>query len=69
MVRKARRIIVECKDVRTLKPNHVAETIRKYRYPYYADRYDMVVPRRTRVPSETREFCRGRKAKIRRVRL
>ena len=69
MARTARRIIVECKDVETLKPNHVTETIKKYKHPYYADRYDMIVPRRTKVPSETREFCRERKAKIRRVRF
>jgi hypothetical protein len=69
MKRKARRIIVECKNVETLRPNHIAETIRKYKHPYYPDSYDMIIPRRTRVPDETREFCKERKAKIRRVRL
>jgi len=69
MVAKARRIIVECKDVGILKAKHVAATLKKYRYPYYADRYDIFIPRRTSVPSETREYAQGRNVKIRRVRF
>jgi hypothetical protein len=66
---KARRIIVECKDVETLRPQHLTETLRKYQHPYYADRYDIIIPRRTKVPPETRELAHEKKTRIRRVRF
>ena len=68
MAKKARRIIVECKNVNRLKRNHIAKTIKKYQYPYFADRVDIIIPERTEVPSETRAFSKESKVKIRRVR-
>ena len=65
---KAHRIIVECKDVKILEPRHIAVTMKKYQYPYYADRYDIIIPRRTEVPPETRILARKKKSRIRRVR-
>ena len=38
--KKIHRIIVEVKAVKTLKPGHIRKTIRKYKYPYFPDRYD-----------------------------
>ena len=68
MVKKACRIIAEFKNVSRLKRNHVAKTIKKYQYPYFADCVDIIIPQRTEVPSETRNFCKERKVRIRRVR-
>jgi hypothetical protein len=68
-LQKARRIIVECKDVETLRPRHLNATIKKYQHPYYADRYDLIIPLRTKVPKETRVLAREKRSKIRRVRF
>ena len=70
MNRKPRRIIVECKNVGVLRSKHIAETVKKYSYPYCPDRYDsydIVIPRHTQVPSETRRFAKQRGTRTSRV--
>ncbi|TET19290.1 hypothetical protein E3J74_06925 [Candidatus Bathyarchaeota archaeon] len=65
---RGERTIREVKYVKALTPQHIKETVRKYRgHPWYA-RIEVIVPGRkhTRIPAKTRECAKKQKVKIRR---
>jgi len=67
LARKNRRIIVEVKAVNVLRPRHITRTVEKYQYPYFPDRYDIIIPSNTKVLPKTRKLAKRKKVRIRRM--
>jgi len=68
MRRKCTRIVGEIKYVKELKPSHIQKTIKKYHWPFCPNKYELVIPRGTKVSRETQELAKEKKVQIRRCR-
>jgi hypothetical protein len=66
MARK--KIIAEVKDYAELKKGTIDSVRRKYTYPFFPDERHIVIPRRTKVSQEVRDYARKKKVKIVRLR-
>lgn len=66
MARK--RIIAEVKDYTELKKGTIDSVKRKYTYPFFPKEHHVVIPKRTNVSQEVRDYARKRNVKIVRLR-
>lgn len=66
MMRK--KIIAEVKDYRELRKQTIDSVRRKYTYPFFPQEHHVVIPRRTKVSPEVRDYARKKNVKIVRLR-
>jgi hypothetical protein len=62
MARK--KIIADAKDYDELKKGTIDSIRRKYTYPFFPDEHHVVIPKRTKVSREVRDYARQKKVKI-----
>ena len=65
---KNKRIIAEVKDYDRLQKRTIDSVKRKYTYPFFPQEHHVVIPKRTKVSDDVRDYARTRKVRIVRLR-
>jgi hypothetical protein len=65
---RRKRIIAEVKDYSELRKGTIDSVKRKYTYPFFPDEQHVVIPKRTKVSQQVRDYARKKKVKIIRLR-
>ena len=67
-MRSNKRIIAEVKDYDRLEKRTIDSVKRKYTYPFFPREQHVVIPKRTKVSQDVRDYARKKKVKIVRLR-